>query len=141
MIRRPPRSTRTDTLFPYTTLFRSSVDPLEDRTDAQPVAHGADFGFCNPTRHGANRFLDHARTTSDRAARARGKMRCLQRKPSQTLVGEAPGLEPPKPFGILRQHTVAAPLFRFYDHLDPLKAPGSILVEWASYPYRKHFRN
>src|SRR3546814_2459025 len=26
MIRRPPRSTRTDTLFPYTTLFRSSPD-------------------------------------------------------------------------------------------------------------------
>src|SRR3546814_1002705 len=25
MIRRPPRSTRTDTLFPYTTLFRSMV--------------------------------------------------------------------------------------------------------------------
>src|SRR3546814_5183925 len=25
MIRRPPRSTRTDTLFPYTTLFRSPV--------------------------------------------------------------------------------------------------------------------
>src|SRR3546814_20407920 len=25
MIRRPPRSTRTDTLFPYTTLFRSDV--------------------------------------------------------------------------------------------------------------------
>src|SRR3546814_14155060 len=28
MIRRPPRSTRTDTLFPYTTLFRSSREPL-----------------------------------------------------------------------------------------------------------------
>src|SRR3546814_6841757 len=28
MIRRPPRSTRTDTLFPYTTLFRSLLDPL-----------------------------------------------------------------------------------------------------------------
>src|SRR3546814_1447672 len=28
MIRRPPRSTRTDTLFPYTTLFRSSSAPL-----------------------------------------------------------------------------------------------------------------
>src|SRR3546814_6347202 len=27
MIRRPPRSTRTDTLFPYTTLFRSSLYP------------------------------------------------------------------------------------------------------------------
>src|SRR3546814_16834583 len=26
MIRRPPRSTRTDTLFPYTTLFRSVID-------------------------------------------------------------------------------------------------------------------
>src|SRR3546814_20808368 len=26
MIRRPPRSTRTDTLFPYTTLFRSVAD-------------------------------------------------------------------------------------------------------------------
>src|SRR3546814_2751942 len=28
MIRRPPRSTRTDTLFPYTTLFRSDVSEL-----------------------------------------------------------------------------------------------------------------
>src|SRR3546814_12834296 len=28
MIRRPPRSTRTDTLFPYTTLFRSGVGYL-----------------------------------------------------------------------------------------------------------------
>src|SRR3546814_7597948 len=27
MIRRPPRSTRTDTLFPYTTLFRSCSSP------------------------------------------------------------------------------------------------------------------
>src|SRR3546814_320307 len=27
MIRRPPRSTRTDTLFPYTTLFRSALGP------------------------------------------------------------------------------------------------------------------
>src|SRR3546814_7665479 len=30
MIRRPPRSTRTDTLFPYTTLFRSPVDHARD---------------------------------------------------------------------------------------------------------------
>src|SRR3546814_20794176 len=28
MIRRPPRSTRTDTLFPYTTLFRSERNPI-----------------------------------------------------------------------------------------------------------------
>src|SRR3546814_4948464 len=31
MIRRPPRSTRTDTLFPYTTLFRSEL--LRDRPE------------------------------------------------------------------------------------------------------------
>src|SRR3546814_14759 len=36
MILRPPRSTRTDTLFPYTTLFRSQVDV------SQIVVHEAD---------------------------------------------------------------------------------------------------
>src|SRR3546814_13547607 len=30
MIRRPPRSTRTDTLFPYTTLFRSDLSVFEN---------------------------------------------------------------------------------------------------------------
>src|SRR3546814_1315211 len=35
MIRHPPRSTRTDTLFPYTTLFRSDADRFE-RFDAVP---------------------------------------------------------------------------------------------------------
>src|SRR3546814_1173451 len=34
MIRRPPRSTRTDTLFPYTTLFRS-IGPDEVEPDGQ----------------------------------------------------------------------------------------------------------
>src|SRR3546814_14417702 len=49
MIRRPPRSTRTDTLFPYTTLFRSPVllmsalnlefwISLRDFFDLSPVA-------------------------------------------------------------------------------------------------------
>src|SRR3546814_293107 len=33
MIRRPPRSTRTDTLFPYTTLFRSIIDAIPDHRD------------------------------------------------------------------------------------------------------------
>src|SRR3546814_16022187 len=32
MIRRPPRSTRTDTLFPYTTLFRSFSDSASSRS-------------------------------------------------------------------------------------------------------------
>src|SRR3546814_3401715 len=39
MIRRPPRSTRTDTLFPYTTLFRSL--PLHLRQEA-PGQRGGD---------------------------------------------------------------------------------------------------
>src|SRR3546814_4000224 len=42
MIRRPPRSTRTDTLFPYTTLFRSGLRaPRNDVQDVRvPRAHG-----------------------------------------------------------------------------------------------------
>src|SRR3546814_4528712 len=36
MIRRPPRSTRTDTLFPYTTLFRS-----RSRSGTEDEVHGA----------------------------------------------------------------------------------------------------
>src|SRR3546814_15492458 len=35
MIRRPPRSTRTDTLFPYTTLFRSSNPPRAPALEAR----------------------------------------------------------------------------------------------------------
>src|SRR3546814_1030014 len=41
MIRRPPRSTRTDTLFPYTTLFRSTWDVLA----ALQAAHIAAIPF------------------------------------------------------------------------------------------------
>src|SRR3546814_9377190 len=35
MIRRPPRSTRTDTLFPYTTLFRSQILDQQQRALAE----------------------------------------------------------------------------------------------------------
>src|SRR3546814_19885143 len=37
MIRRPPRSTRTDTLFPYTTLFRAEAQALRRRQDWQMI--------------------------------------------------------------------------------------------------------
>src|SRR3546814_1916798 len=40
MIRRPPRSTRTDTLFPYTTLFRSD----DFLVDLARQHHLGDFG-------------------------------------------------------------------------------------------------
>src|SRR3546814_418355 len=45
MMRRPPRSTRTDTLFPYTTLFRSGRG-------------GADYAFRRFTGEGHARLLD-----------------------------------------------------------------------------------
>src|SRR3546814_6236250 len=41
MIRRPPRSTRTDTLFPYTTLFRSAMFRLIDTPSEIRDAEGA----------------------------------------------------------------------------------------------------
>src|SRR3546814_11867305 len=41
MMRRPPRSTRTDTLFPYTTLFRS-VQPQDPQLPAVLAAVGRD---------------------------------------------------------------------------------------------------
>src|SRR3546814_12692077 len=45
MIRRPPRSTRTDTLFPYTTLFRSD-----------PSSPGGGFDFANLMIGGIDRI-------------------------------------------------------------------------------------
>src|SRR3546814_14654012 len=42
MIRRPPRSTRTDTLFPYTTLFRSARRQAKDRAAQCDLAAAPD---------------------------------------------------------------------------------------------------
>src|SRR3546814_11656050 len=47
MIRRPPRSTRTDTLFPYTTLFRSAGGLA-----GPPVAEEGGAAVLPPQRHG-----------------------------------------------------------------------------------------
>src|SRR3546814_12936617 len=44
MIRRPPRSTRTDTLFPYTTLFRSSL-VIKKTIPAWQSTLGATYSF------------------------------------------------------------------------------------------------
>src|SRR3546814_6799977 len=59
MIRRPPRSTRTDTLFPYTTLFRSARQELYhlvrvgklERFEQVLHKHGRGLGcdICKPT--------------------------------------------------------------------------------------------
>src|SRR3546814_11854495 len=69
MIRRPPRSTRTDTLFPYTTLFRSHVifdltgdehDPLaqQAREDVERALSAARL-FDNHGNERGVRQVDH----------------------------------------------------------------------------------
>src|SRR3546814_9656526 len=55
MIRRPPGSTRTDTLFPYTTLFRSVLDGLDiDQAALVGCSQGGriaiDFALTHPGR-------------------------------------------------------------------------------------------
>src|SRR3546814_8990840 len=60
MIRRPPRSTRTDTLFPYTTLFRSLIARYLARLIARH--HPQFFPKLSPCRlrHGPERQQFHA---------------------------------------------------------------------------------
>src|SRR3546814_9440017 len=52
MIRRPPRSTRTDTLFPYTTLFRSNLP--EQQNGQHGYNHGQFFSITGNTNLGAH---------------------------------------------------------------------------------------
>src|SRR3546814_581285 len=57
MIRRPPRSTRTDTRFPYTTLFRSCLVVAEDRLAELGLEPAGWFvgwaaAGCDPSRMG-----------------------------------------------------------------------------------------
>src|SRR3546814_4998384 len=69
MIRRPPRSTRTDTLFPYTTLFRSVVN-ADTFTDLQTWWAVADDHLVREltvTRHLATpvNFIEHSLMRSE----------------------------------------------------------------------------
>src|SRR3546814_19754844 len=51
MIRRPPRSTRTDTLFPYTTLFRSTDEGWARASCSALVARDGDHRRNGEARH------------------------------------------------------------------------------------------
>src|SRR3546814_11861776 len=65
MIRRPPRSTRTDTLFPYTTLFRSArVDQLYRSCAEKRKASVPPF----QARRGTCRYRRQARGLTDAGA-------------------------------------------------------------------------
>src|SRR3546814_10557676 len=67
MIRRPPRSTRTDTLFPYTTLFRSVLAHAGRPEEAAPAALVHRKPDEPPALHGHE--------AGDRVAVAKGEVR------------------------------------------------------------------
>src|SRR3546814_4843162 len=74
MIRRPPVSTRTDTLFPYTTLFRSR--PGYDGSDR---CHGREF--LRPGACGSTAATDLRGCRADRP--------CYPPSPDQGVLGQA----------------------------------------------------
>src|SRR3546814_6181685 len=69
MIRRPPRSTRTDTLFPYTTLFRSTG------TRDAPGPH-LDVGAGRPHRGRCIRALHRSAIRARTARRTEDRLAC-----------------------------------------------------------------
>src|SRR3546814_11841159 len=75
MIRRPPRSTRTDTLFPYTTRFRSD----EPGDAAHLAAESQDHHFCYPFDPGSG-VPRLALRRADFGARPHG--RCVHHRPA-----------------------------------------------------------
>src|SRR3546814_20705706 len=107
MLRPPPRSTRTDTLFPYTTLFRSALDSCEQdralgtRLDVDPD----DLALPRPARgcpQSARTGVARAGGTPRRLSREQGPRRC--RGGGGLALFRAPGhgarrvrLEPPAP--------------------------------------------
>src|SRR3546814_8256065 len=92
MIRRPPRSTRTDTLFPYTTLFRSSERPrqsahrghVEEQEDAETVVRdpldqlAARISELQPPAKRAAR-IGHGRTPARRSEEHTSELQSLMR--------------------------------------------------------------
>src|SRR3546814_9813541 len=84
MIRRPPRSTRTDTLFPSTTLFRSdSADGPRRRSSPVP---NPEFGAPMPPFRPAGHRRAHRRRSEEHTSELQSLMRisyavfCLKKK-------------------------------------------------------------
>src|SRR3546814_9480676 len=83
MIRRPPRSTRTDTLFPYTTLFRAPDDrsaTVHRRRLDSAVAAGAVATAVPPTP-----FVTLGLDPRVQGNRRSGRPGCSARWPSMTI--------------------------------------------------------
>src|SRR3546814_20719363 len=109
MTRRPPRSTRTDTLLPYTTLFRSDLGNVQDVVDQieQHLAAGMDVAGIGPVHVAAERtehlLLHHLREADDRVQRRAQFVAHVGEEcrflPARPLRRVAPGPQlPPPPF-------------------------------------------
>src|SRR3546814_5258200 len=96
MIRRPPRSTRTDTLFPYTTLFRSSRSV--DYASSPPRYHLARWGDPDRSRSWsaawrAPRAARHRSRSEEHTSELQSLMRisyavfCLKKKKNNVAAG------------------------------------------------------
>src|SRR3546814_4365649 len=78
MIRRPPRSTRTDTLFPYTTLFRSTLGfcgGIDLVVDVGDVADIDDLGIGLPQQPVERVEDDHGPRIADMGVVVDGRAR------------------------------------------------------------------
>src|SRR3546814_2255901 len=75
MIRRPPRSTRPDTLFPYTTLFRSHRARLERHRRCHPVA--PDVRSADGWGFGHRHLIDQPKGRSSVWAAALHRAQCM----------------------------------------------------------------
>src|SRR3546814_2079037 len=73
MIRRPPRSTRTDTLFPYTTLFRSRDYPVRQTHPGTRLQPRGDQRTSPPLRWRTGRLRRSAETRPEEDRRARSE--------------------------------------------------------------------
>src|SRR3546814_5195989 len=94
MIRRPPRSTRTDTLFPYTTLFRS-LSTRAERDGEDWLITGNKYWCTNAD--GADAILVLARTEPVDAAKPhKGISAFLVEKPRGSLPNNCAGAPIPK---------------------------------------------
>src|SRR3546814_3961141 len=83
MIRRPPRSTRTDTLFPYTTLFRSREHRpgrLRRRRHVHPSSGGAGARGSLPVRRRPRRRSEEHTSELQSLMRTSYAVFCLKKK-------------------------------------------------------------
>src|SRR3546814_8333359 len=123
MIRRPPRSTRTDTLFPYTTLFRSVAavahqrdDPLRRRLLAAVAQGGGDQGAGGGA--GENAFA----------------LQQLARRQQGFLVGNLVGLAHAGKVGDVGQE-----VFRSEEHTSELQS--LMRISYAVFCFKKKKRH